>query len=159
MRVGRYVTWSDLKGHIDTEVAEPDMPKVAEAIAIAEDRFDNELRERYAVPFDATLHPEAYALAQQITGMWGAAWYLLNARQSETDEDRATWYADRLNAGADKIFEVFFEGLPPEDTPESADPWTELPEDGYDDLTSDEQASLEPIFKREHLRTGKSTHW
>lgn len=156
--MGRYVNWNDVKGHIDEQVAEPDMAITTKGIGFAEDKFDNKLREQYAVPFDEALHPEAFALAQQITSRWAAAWYLINARQSEVSDERAMWYADRLLASADDLFEVFFEGTPPADTPESAADFSELPQDGYDNLSATQQADLEPVFKRAHM-PGKSDPW
>ena len=161
--MGHYVSWNEVEPHIDAEVAEPegatvDLDKVTVGISFAETRFDNRLRERYDVPFDSTLHPEAYALAQQITSRWAAAWYLINARQSEAEDPRATWYADRLLAAGDDLLEVFFEGEPPDDTPASGEEYSELPQDGYAALTTAQQGDLGVAFKRGHL-PGRTDPW
>lgn len=155
-----YIAWSDIRKHIDKfVVGGPDNTIVTAGIEIAEDRFNNALRERYDVPFVEADEPQAFALAQRICAMWAGAYYIVNARQAEGNEEPATWYADRLAAWADDIFEVFLEGEPPSDTPASGLSFSELPQDGYDDLTETEQENLEPFFRRSHVRTGKDTHW
>ena len=161
--MGYYVDWNDVEPHIDKSVAEPggrtvDLEKVDASIAYAEAKFDNLLRKQWQVPFDEDLYPEAYDFAQQITSRWAAAWYLLNSRQSEVSEETATWYADRLTEAADALFDVFFEGTPPDDTPASGDEYTELIADGYSSLTDTEQDNLEPAFARAHL-PGRSNPW
>ncbi len=156
--MGRYVAWLEVKPHVQDYEAQPDQSQMNAAIGVAEDHFDNGLRERYTVPFTAA-QPEAFALAKKIVAMWAAANYLVNARQTEADEERATWYADRLAGKADMLYDVFLEGAPPADAPASSDPFSQLPQDGYSDLSTTEQSDLEPIFRRGHLVSGDSRHW
>ena len=161
--MGRYVTWHEVRGHLDPKTNESGSDSrglaiVEKGIEFAEEKFDNALRERYEVPFTEAVSPNAYDLAQKICSRWAAAWYLINARQSETEDVRATWYADRLLAAGDEIFKVFEEGKPPEDTPASDDGFSELIQDGYGRLSTTAQADSKAIFKRSHL-PGRSDPW
>jgi len=161
--MGHYIDWNDVEGHVDSSVAQPrggtvDLAKVEKGIEWAEEKFDGGLRERYEVPFTEAVSPNAYAVAQKVTSRWAAAWYLINARQSEKEDERATWYADRLLAAGDELYEQFDEGKPPDDTPATDDDYSKLPDDGYGDLSATDQADLAPVFKRAHL-PGRSNPW
>jgi hypothetical protein len=157
--MGRYVDWPDVKPLVQEFEAQPQQSQMREAIGWAEDYFDGRLRERYAVPFTSASHPNAYALAQRIVKRWAAADYLVNRRQAEGDEERATWYANRLTRTADSLFEQFEEGAPPDDAEEAEDAFSEAPADGYDSLTTTEQTAADPIFKRSRIVPGGSNRW
>lgn len=157
--MGRYVGWTDVKKHVQDFEAQPDQARMEASIAWAEEYFDGRLRERYTVPFTAASHPNSYALAGRIVQRWAAADYLVNRRQEEADEARATWYADRLVQTGDQLFEQFITGEPPDDAPEVEDLPIDLPQDGYDRLTKTQQSYAEPIFTRRHLKSGDSKHW
>ncbi len=157
--MGRYVNWPEVKPLVQEFEAQPEQAPMREAIAWAEEHFDGQLRRRYAVPFTNASHPIAYALAQRIVKRWAAADYLVNRRQTEGDEERATWYANRLTTTADSLLQQFLEGGAPDDAEEAQDAYSEVPADGYAQMSTSEKAVAAPIFKRSRIVPGGPNRW
>lgn len=143
----------DVKGLLDEQVHDtPDARVVNEFIEAAEARFDQGLSRFFAVPFDATESPQAFAVAKEITAKWAAAAYIRTLRQAEA-EPAALWYANRIEEDANKRYEALKSRVEPADVTDAADPVVRRPFDG---LTATDR---EPVFKRSNITPGDTHHW
>lgn len=151
--MGHYANWQDAFQHLNPEVYGSADVEVLEAyVNEAEDWFDNELRLRFAVPFDSTENPEAFALAAKVVALRAAAAYVEYKKQDAITEG-TIWFVKSLRAQAKEWMERLKSPLVPTDAPGAASPYTLMPKDGGG-VARDTEAG----FKNANIMSG-STHW
>jgi hypothetical protein len=152
-----YINTADIFGLLDAKVYQ-DTFNLAAATRLcseAEMFFDNSQRFQWEVPFTQALHPDSYALAQEVCKRQAAAQYILWSMQAEGTPDQA-WYAKELQDQAEATLELFNTRRLPEDAVQNAEGRVYAPDDG---LGTTELTAHEPIFRRDHLTSGSSSHW
>ena len=104
------------------------------------------LSDRYSVPVSQATSPQFYALLQAIQADLVAADVIEYVREAASDAEAALWYAEHLRQRAESALGRLAEGT---DTPPDAVLAASGGiDDGYDALDDDQQAALEPFFKR-----------
>ena len=152
--MGHYVTYIDVMRLLDDEAqGPPDIERVDAMIDEAEARFDNDLRLRFATPFTLAENPDSYEIAQMVTARMAAANYL-RQRGARSNDEKAVWYADRLDKAADEWLARLKTPLVPADAPGAGSPYVMVPTDGGGEA----RESL-AFFQRSHVTAGNTKHW
>ena len=152
-----YINTADVFGLLDSKVHQ-DSFNLAAATRLcteAEMYFDNSQRHQWTVPFTEALNPDSYALAQEVCKRRATAQYILWSMQAQGTPDE-TWYAKELEVQADGLLVLFNTRRQPDDAVENTLGRVYAPDDG---LGTTETTAHEPVFKREHLVSGTSSHW
>ena len=151
--MGHYITaLIDARGELDASfLPSLNVGRLTELGEDAERRFDTRLSRRFLVPFTVGDNPEAYSIARRVCAKWAAAAYIRWAQQLEGGEDRL-WYADRLDADAEAMVQLFETQRAPEDADPAARGPVLIPTDGKT------AAVTTAFFSRDNTTPG-STHW
>ena len=152
-----YINTADVFGLLDPNVYQKtfNLAAATRLCTEAEMFFDNSQRHQWTVPFTEALNPDSYALAQEVCKRQATAQYILWSMQAEGTPDQA-WFAKELQARADGLLALFNTRRQPEDAVENTSGRVYAPNDG---LGATEETAHEPIFRRDHLTSGASTHW
>jgi phage gp36-like protein len=149
-----YITWQDAQAHLDREVhtaGQIDIARLQRLCEDAADKFDNELRLRFEVPFVQATSPEAYKIAQNVCARWAAAAYIEWAEQAQGTKDQV-WYFDRLKADAQEFMDQLTSRRAP-DAEVNASGLVYVPDDGVE-VAGEEPVVHRALFKRDRLPGG-----
>lgn len=123
--------------------------RVEDVQPAAEDDVETALSARYTVPLVVGTSPNAYAVVQRLCARLVAARAIMAHRAQDVDE-QAAWYARDLERQVLRQLDAYQKGnaLLPSDAVVNPDPPGVNADDGYDDLTTTQQESIEPFFSR-----------
>jgi hypothetical protein len=162
-----YCNWQDAWEHLDKQaITQPDLD-TSQLQTLCEDaaiRFDNRLRLRYVVPFTEALAPDSFTIGKKVTSRWAAAKYLGQTHSSEGTAEQ-NWWADQLDAAAEEFMALLESRKAPTDATANTAGLVFAATDGMEDypfVAADPAAgaiSVAPIFRRERLVSGSTTHW
>jgi len=153
--VADYGNWKDVYEHLDKETfRDPDMAHMGKNLDGAETWFNNQLIHRFSLPFDEDDNPDAYGMAQMVVTRKAAAAYMhWHAQVSGNSDD--LWYADKLEAEAEKLLDFFMVRRNPADAEEAEDPVAYIPTE----VSAVTNTQPSAIFKRSRITAGDENHW